>query len=416
MIRLFSRTLAAAVLVALASPAWAQIRVNPNGVNVSTQTATTVFLTYGGLAGYTPVEALWCGALISAAPAAGQRCNPATIYGALPVRYDLSTASGANVLTDVMSVPASVARRAFQDAEAGQSSDFFYVRRFVRPGAPDQFVAVTCRMSGSGARTPLSLVDVQLAFGLDTPVAYVAAGDRLPPIGATLIYTGSGRLQGRWEVVLPGQELPEASDLLSAAALPADQRASQAQYAQVGRFNIFLDPVGRVALPGPDPARLPTGAHGQYFLLLRIEATDEKEGNSDLAAAGAGAGVIRAGGVAGFPMPVLRYVVGTGNSTLAASGAPMAAIHPADGAEVDSAAPVDLVWRPAAGAIYLRLEVERNGQLLHQALLSPTAQSYRLPPFVRERSAGEPVRWRVVAVFSTGQDGQRSSWRRLAFK
>ena len=158
------------LLMVSSRPASAQIRVNPTGVNVSTQTATTVFLTYGGLAGYTPVEAIWCGALIPAAPGIGQRCHPATIYGALPVRYDVSTASGLGALTDVMSVPVSVARRAFQDAEAGQSSEFFYVRRFTRPGAPDQFVAVTCRLSGGGARTPLSLVDVQLAFGVDTPV------------------------------------------------------------------------------------------------------------------------------------------------------------------------------------------------------------------------------------------------------
>jgi len=30
----------------------AQVRVNPTGVNVNTQGSTTVFLTYGGLAGY----------------------------------------------------------------------------------------------------------------------------------------------------------------------------------------------------------------------------------------------------------------------------------------------------------------------------------------------------------------------------
>ena len=49
----------------------AQVRVNPTGVNVNTQGATTVFLTYGGLRNQIPIEAFWCGALIPAAPARG---------------------------------------------------------------------------------------------------------------------------------------------------------------------------------------------------------------------------------------------------------------------------------------------------------------------------------------------------------
>jgi len=55
-------------------PALAQIRVNPTGVNVNAQGATTVFLTFGGLAGYEAAEAFWCGELIPASPAVGLRC------------------------------------------------------------------------------------------------------------------------------------------------------------------------------------------------------------------------------------------------------------------------------------------------------------------------------------------------------
>ena len=33
--------------------------------------------------------------------------------------------------TDIMTIPPSVVRRAYQDAESGQNSAFFYVRRFV---------------------------------------------------------------------------------------------------------------------------------------------------------------------------------------------------------------------------------------------------------------------------------------------
>src|SRR5262249_60697054 len=65
------------VLVAIvvgANPASAQIRVNPTGVNVSSQGATTVFLTFGPLDGYVPVESLWCGDL-SAVAGVGVQCD-----------------------------------------------------------------------------------------------------------------------------------------------------------------------------------------------------------------------------------------------------------------------------------------------------------------------------------------------------
>ena len=99
----------------LASRANGQVRVNPTGVSVSDMSATTVFLTYGGLRNQRPGEGVWCGELVPAAPAIGSKCDPATVYGRLPVRYDLSVlATGA--FTDVMSVPSSVARAAYQAA------------------------------------------------------------------------------------------------------------------------------------------------------------------------------------------------------------------------------------------------------------------------------------------------------------
>ena len=153
-----------------AATAGAQIRVHPTGVNVNSQGATTVFLTFGGLNGYRPVEALWCSRLVTAAPDVGLRCDPATILGSLPVRYDQSTL-GTGALTDIMSIPPSVARRAYQAAEAGGDAGFFYVRRFSSAAVgPDQYVAVTCRMAGGGARVPFSLLDVELGFEVDEPV------------------------------------------------------------------------------------------------------------------------------------------------------------------------------------------------------------------------------------------------------
>src|SRR4030095_6721730 len=147
------------------------IRVNPTGVNVNSHAATTVFLTFGGMNNYRPAEACWCGALTPAAPDLGFKCDPATIFGCLPARYDLSQQSGSSAFTDIMSIPPSVARRAYQAAVDGEESRFFYVRRFVSAaGGPDQFVNVICRLTGGGARVPFAITDVKLAFGVADPV------------------------------------------------------------------------------------------------------------------------------------------------------------------------------------------------------------------------------------------------------
>ena len=87
-------TLAMASLLAPSRLA-AQVRVHPTGVNVNAQGATTAFLTFGGLRSQVAVEAFWCGELVSAAPGRGFRCDPGTIFGRLPIRYDLSSASSA---------------------------------------------------------------------------------------------------------------------------------------------------------------------------------------------------------------------------------------------------------------------------------------------------------------------------------
>ena len=334
----------------LSTPAVAAIRVNPEGVNVHGQGATTVFLTYGGLDGYVPAEAVWCGELVPALEG-GVKCDPSTIYGRLPARYDWSRPSGSGALTDIMSVPPSVARRAYQAAAAGRSAEFFYVRRFVRPNEPDQYVRVTCRLTGGGARVPLSIVDVRLAFDVETPVLQVRTGERVPRIQAHLQYTGTGRLQGRWEVLLPGQEAPSEQDLLTEATLPVELRGSQKRYVTLERFNVFLAPIGRYTLAGPDPARLPTAVNGQYAVMLRIEESDDKEADSDLSAVGAGPGVVHAGAVAGFPMPVLRYIVGAGGSDISyAVNRVLTTLSPPDGVVLQSGSSVEFRWSTVPAA------------------------------------------------------------------
>jgi len=413
--RYFAFSTAAVLLTAIPAAA-GPVRVNPTGVNVSTVGATTVFLTFGGLTSQRPAEAFWCGALIPAAPAVGQRCDPARIFGQLPVRFDQSTASGSSGFTDIMSIPASVARRAFEDARSGSTSSFFYVRRFVSLiGGPDEFVAVTCRMAGGGARAPFSLTDVQLSFAGKPTVQFVQPGAAPPAITAEVTYTGTGRLRGRWEVVRPGQPVPDERDLLSEAALPIEERGTQQRYAEVQRLDVFLPPTGKALIPGPDVHRIPTDLEGQYVLLLRIEATDDKAADSDLAAVGAGATVVHSGGVAGFAMPVLRYVVGS---------TPPAAVHaggvtlltPDETTTVPAGGQLDLTWRDNSGAVLYRVEMQNStGEIVGAALVQPGTGVYRVPPFIRDKITDKRIRWRVVALDQQGQATGASVWRSVTF-
>jgi hypothetical protein len=407
-------------LCAALTPLGAQVRVSPTGVSVNAMNATTVFLTFGGLGPLVPAEAFWCGATISAAPDIGQRCDPATIFGQLPARSNLSRASGTGAFTDILSIPPSVARRAFQAAVRGATSTFFYVRRFRNvAGGPDQYVVVTCRLTGGGARVPFALTDVRIRFDPQVTVQYVKPGETPPPLSADITYNGTGRLVGRWEVVLPGEEPPVDNDLLTEATLPLAERSAQRRYLPVERFNVFLPPSGRATLPGPDPKRLPTAAEGGYLVLLRIEATDDREGDSDLGAAGAGDGITHSGAVAGFPMPVLRYVVGEGESVVAASGPMrvMGLLTPSDSAVIPTDSAVVVRWTAESGAALHSLDfvVADGGEQLHQALVRRGVGVYDVPSFVRERAAGRPVRWRVSALTSAGSVMRRSSWRVFRF-
>ncbi len=53
-----TRRLVFVVLANAATTLGAQVRVNPTGVSVSSMSATTVFLTYGGLRNERPVDAI----------------------------------------------------------------------------------------------------------------------------------------------------------------------------------------------------------------------------------------------------------------------------------------------------------------------------------------------------------------------
>jgi len=415
-----SRVLALAVTsFVLASPAAAQISRDPNGVNVNASGATTVFITFGNLNGKVPVEATWCGEIEPAPPPAiGSRCVAGTIFGHLPLRYDQGRiTAGRDAFTDIMSIPPSVARRAYQAAREGENSAFFYVRRFVDPtGArPDEFVPVTCRMAGGGARVPFALLDVRLGFETEDLVLSLDTGEAPPPLSARILYNGTGRLAGRWEVVLPGEEPPAAEDLLTEATLPPELRGTQKRFTEIERFNLFLPPTGEVTLPGPDPAKLPTHLDGLYLVLLRIEADDDKEGDSSLDRANAGTGIVHAGAVAGFPIPPLRYYVGGGEGVgLATSG--LRLLGPPASAALSPAEPVIFSWTAAEAALLYRLEVRNaEDEEVLSALLQSVTASYRAPSWLPERVGAEPFRWRVVALGAENAVLAATPWREARF-
>jgi hypothetical protein len=400
----------------------AQLRVNPDIINVSTQDATTVFLSYGGLRpDQRLADALWCGSIIPATPDRGFKCDPASRWGQLPLRYDRATTSGVGGFTDIMSIPVSIARRAYQSAARGSESSFFYVRRVVSTtGAPDEYVVVVCRLAGGGAAVPLSLTDVRLTFAGDAPLLFVPPRAAPDPFGAEITYTGSGRLAGRWEVVRPGEDLPSEDDLVTEATLPLELRTRQRRYTEIERFNVFLPPSGRVTLPGPDPSRLPTDVDGSYLVLLRIEASDDPAGNSSLDAVGSGSGVVRSGAVAGFPLPALRYVVGASErdvgdvSSTSNRRDALRLLLPRAGATLPANVGTGFGWIERPGLVFYRIEIQReDGEPIHAAIVARGFGSYRAPPWLAERAAGRPLRWRVVGIDDRGRDRSASEWRRL---
>jgi hypothetical protein len=278
--------------------------------------------------------------------------------------------------------------------------NFFYVRRFVSTtGGIDEYVTVTCRLTASGAGVPLSITSVkyQLADGR-TPDP-VGIGETLPRFGANITYNGTGRLKGRWEVVLPGDAAPTQQDLLTEATLPLEQRGLQRRYQQLARFDLFLQPNGKVFLPGPDPATLPKGSTGLHQVLLRIEATDNPGGSFN------NTFVLPTGGVAGFPLPILRH-------TIVPRSRQIALLQPNPNTQLSTTQQLRFSWQGIAGASGYKLEVKQSQRVIFSALVSGNTTSYTAPPWLN-RTKGTDFSWQVKALESDGSVLTESETRSL---
>jgi len=416
---------------------------HPTGVNVNSNGISTVLITFHNLdSNEIPVDAFWCGDVTSVGVVVGTNpCVPGTILGHLPKQFDLARITGdGNLvpdtdlpttliksssnkktknlaprnLTDVMSIPTAVIRRAYQQAQSGASSEFFYIRQFVNNGV-NTYVTVTCRMGAGGARTPLAITKVDLDFNGTTSrkaLTLVKQGETLDQFSAKINFTGAGLLKGRWEIVMPGDVEPTRFDLLSQASLPAEERLLQKRYRLISRFQKFLSPTGQTTIPGPDPKLLPTLEKGAYRILLRIEASSEKDSASDTLV-----GTLSSGGVAGFPMPTLRYFVGKTDQAELNTYPPLSLLLPHN-KQTLSSDQVEFSWFELQdgkhAAVYQIEFYETTGdnKLIASALMKPGESNYKPTGSIISKLR-KPFLWRVVALNKKGKTLSTSQLRRI---
>ena len=280
------------------------------------------------------------------------------------------------------------------------------MRRFVSTtGGIDEFVTVTCRLASGGARVPLGITSVQYQLANNQPVQPIGSGETLPRFGANITFNGTGRLNGRWEVVLPGDPPPSQRDLLTEATLPLEERGLQRRYRVLEQFDLFLQPTGKIFLPGPDPAKLVPGSTGLHQILLRVEATNEIEGRSSL---DGDSNFIPSGGAAGFALPIFRY-------TILPPSPKIALLSPTANAQLTNGQQLRFSWQGVRGVSGYKLEVQQSDRLIFSALLGATTTSYTAPPWLKQR-AGQALDWKIKALKSDGSVLLESETRNLKLK
>ncbi|MFQ5769674.1 MAG: hypothetical protein ACE5HX_04000, partial [bacterium] len=179
-----------------------------------------------------------------------------------------------------------------------------------------------------------------------------------------------------------------------------------------------LPPTGKYILPGPDMKKMPSAVDGLYMVLLRIEASDDKEGDSNLASVGASGGVIHSGAVAGFPMPPFRYYVGNSESELlTAKEGKLQLLLPKENAMAPFDKPVDFSWVEVKQAALYKLEVkDSQGQIVLSAILQSGVGTYRAPSWLRDRMTDGNLSWHLAALNFSGNAIQESGWRNLRMR
>ena len=296
----------------------AEVRRDPIGVNVVAAAPMSLTVRFADSNGalFTTTEAVFCYRLLS-----NGQCDPSAMLGRLPISQDRgSTTTPVSRITDVMTIPYSVIRSTLVRAQNVDFSDFYYVRRFspvgnadlgAGPGA-DVYVRVTCHLAGP-ATVPLSLTRVSLAgyepeHGRGTKLIRLNDNNlQTGQLRANVNYTGTGILEGWWEVRQPGDPELRDIDLLTEAALSSGQRGQQQRFLRLQRFRVQATTTGHVTIPGPLYRELPRNTSGRHEILLRFDATQGRENRARLAVDGEPLNLF-SGAVAGFSLPVIEYI------------------------------------------------------------------------------------------------------------
>lgn len=309
-------------LLSLPAHTMAEILRDPIGVNVSAARPMSLTVRFadsnGGL--FTTDEALFCFRLLP-----NGQCDPSAILGRLPKSRDLgSTDEPVSSITDVMTIPYSVIRSTLSIAQSVDFSDFFYVRKFTPASGVDLgagvnqvvYQMVTCHLAGP-ARVPLSLTRVSVYARedyRDDRVKLIRLNrDNIDNGGvyATVEHTGTGSIEGWWEIRKPGDPALRDIDVLPQAALPPAQRNQQNRYFRLKRFKVQATTAGTVIIEGPAYRELPSDITGRHDILLRFSAGEGREHRARLAVPDEPLNVF-SGAVAGFRIPVLEYHVAVG--------------------------------------------------------------------------------------------------------
>jgi hypothetical protein len=186
-------------------------------------------------------------------------------------------------------------------------------------------------------------------------------------------------------------------------------RGLQQRYTVLDRIDVFLPPTGRAVIPGPSPNSIPTLLDGPYKILLRIEATQDKEGDSQT-----NTGVAHSGGVAGFPLPVLRYYVGSAEDTrnfreqLVTGN--LSLLLPLNDARLSQNASTVFSWVDIPAAVLYRIEFSNDDGTIVSAFVKAGVSNYQPPPWLMD-AAGDSIRWRVQALDRKGGILAQSDWR-----
>jgi len=408
--------LAALLSAAFGSRAFAAVSVSPAVVNIATFGPSTVFLSYRNLSIFAPADAAWCSEIEDPGD---NCCSPGSVLARVPTTNQFTTLSGVDGFTDIVTVPSSVVQRAYQSAHRGGPSSFFYVRRFDdTTGSGFECTAALFRLGGRGAGVPFALTDVRVRWKKDMPIMNVRRGDPPPPFNAEIHYNGTARLRGRWEIVLPGDPQPTLLDLLPQADLPIDQRGMQRRYTLIGRFDVVLPPTGHFVLEGPDLSQIPHALDGLHLILMRVEASNDQLGSQNTQPIEDELLALETGGTAGFPMPVLRFYVGSGadvDEIAELSAKDLVLVEPRDHSSIRKNEAMTFSWVASKGALLYRFEVDSDSGSVMSALVGPGLQNYSAPPWLRDRS-GETLRWRVVALGKEGIPIAMSDWRDFSVK